>query len=348
VDDSNRWSRTRIWVLPIAATAVVLAVAVLLVPSCTGPGFGLHSAVANPSAELASGAAARPVSSCAVGSAPDMSAFDPVNGEVYVPNRFSQNLSVLRGCSVTATVSFPAGSNPVQAAFDPENGWVYVSDQSLDQVYVLNGTIVIRTISNPSLDGPFGVAYDPGDHEMAVANDDSNTVSFVNSSAVTFTTTVGSNPTFLSYDPRYDRILVTNYGSDNVTSMSARHPGVLSTHLSIGVGTEPVGIAFDSANAREYVADLGSGNVTIISAVGGEFGSVPVGAGPRAVAWDGSLHRVVVTIYDPGSLVEIRGSSITRTIDGPSGVTFSALLYDPSSHLLYVGGWNDSTVYTYR
>jgi len=275
-------------------------------------------------------------------------AYDPVSHWVYVPNRFSGNLSILKGCTVVATITFPPGALLVQAGFNPTNNLVYVTDEALNQVYVLSGTKLLETIASPSFDGPFGVAFDPGTADMAVSNDYSNTVTFIHGTTVVFTTTVGLTPTFFAYDPHYDRFLVANYGSDNVTSMSAGSPGNERDNINIPVGPQPVAIAYDVTNSLDYVTNLGANNVTIISGGGGQYGSVIVGSGPRLIVWDPAHLSIYVAVYAPGTVSVIQGHSVVRTIHGPTGADFSGIVYNEATDRVYVGGWNTAQVYLYR
>jgi len=287
-------------------------------------------------------------SSCAVGSAPDGMAYDPVSHTVYVPNRFSENLSILQGCTVVATITFPLGALLVQAGFNPTNNLIYVTDEALNQVYVISGTKLLETIASPNFDGPFGVAFDPGTADMAVANDYSNTVTFIHDTTVAFSATVGLTPTFFAYDSHCDRFLVANYGSDNVTSMRAVSPGVERDNINIPVGPDPVAIAFDVANSLDYVTNLGSNNVTIISGTGGQHGSVTVGPGPRLLVWDQAHLSIYVAVYSPGTVSVIQGHSVVRIIHGPAGADFSGITYDAANDRAYVGGWNTGQVYLYK
>jgi DNA-binding beta-propeller fold protein YncE len=336
------------WGIGIGASLTV-AVGLLLVVLPSAASSVAFSSAGFPGVPIA-GANQLPNSSCAVGNMPDVMAFNPTNNYVYVPNRYSANLSVLQGCTVVATISFPSGSYPVQAAYNPENQFVYVTDQTLNQVYIVNGTTLLEAVWSPLFDGPFGLIYDPLDHMMAVSNQNSgaDTIVFMNGTTIAFSTTVGSQPGFFAYDPHYQRLLVPNYGSNNVTSMSAKNPAAMSSRISIGVGSEPHGIAYDPLNQRDYVPNLGGTNVTVISAVGAQYGSISVGYSPREDVWDPNVDRMIVSIFSPGELVWIEGNNITRTIVGPTGVEFSAVGYDASSTLIYTTGWNDATVYTYK
>ena len=64
------------------------------------------------------GIGAQSVTSIPVGGAPTDAAFDPQNGYVYVANSYSNNVSVIRGTTVIASVA--VGESPQFVTWDPE------------------------------------------------------------------------------------------------------------------------------------------------------------------------------------------------------------------------------------
>jgi DNA-binding beta-propeller fold protein YncE len=289
-----------------------------------------------------------PDPSCMVGTAPSLDAYDPVTHELYVPNAISGDLSILSGCTEVATVTFPVGAHPYAAAFDPTNNFVYVTDETLSQVYLLSGSTIATTVTSPTFDEPHGATFDPGTGEMAFANYGSNTVTFVAAAAVDGTTTVGTGPSQLAYDPYSDRLLVTNELTDNVTSMNALDPTNDSEHISIPVGALPNGIAFDPADQYDYVANGASDNMSVISGIGTQIGSVPVGTGPAGVAWDPAKLSIYVVSTGSSNISVVQGLTVLRTITGPVGAAFLGIAYNALSDEVCVTGDSSSEVYVYH
>jgi YVTN family beta-propeller protein len=286
--------------------------------------------------------------SCTVGGSPQYAAYDPVDQDVYVPNSGSANVSVINGtCRIVATIALPSGAHPRVAAFDPVNNEVYVTDGHLNRVYVVLGMKLVTTISSSLFAGPWGVAFDPGTDLMAVANHGSNTVAFIAGTIVLGVTTVGSKPYEFVYDPYYGKFLVTNYGSDTVTSMEATNPFYTSGYITIPVGSEPTGIDFDQSNQRDYVANYGSNNVSLINGVGTEYGSVTVGTEPDGVVWDQAKLSVDVSNYGSGTISEIQGVTLGGNITGPSGSEFEGISYDAATDQVFVTGFHTGQVYIY-
>ncbi len=324
---------------------IVGVAALMLSPIAVGERSGASSA-ATPASMLRSHVTRD--SSCAVGAVPAFEAFDPVNHYVYVPNSLNNNLSILNGaCKLIATVAFGADSEPLQAGFDPVNNRVYVTDYALDRVYEIAGTKLVATVASSSFDAPYGVAFDPGDSVMAVSNYGSGSVAFMSGTSIVGTNTVGSDPAFFAYDPFWGRLLVTDLGSNNVTSMLATDPTDQAANINIPVGTFPKGIAFDAEDSEDYVANLASDNVTVISAVGSQFGSVAVGTDPESAVWDQATLSVDVVSYETNTVSEIQDLSVVRTITGPASAGLLGVEYDQANDRLFVTGVNPAKVYLY-
>jgi DNA-binding beta-propeller fold protein YncE len=259
-----------------------------------------------------------------------------------------QNLSVLNGtCHVIATIAFPTGSEPWAAAFDPVNNRVYVTDENLSQIYAVAPGGSFKTITNPHFDAPRGVLFDPATNQMAVANSGGNTVTFISGTTVKGTTPVGSFPQLLAYDPFAGRLLVADFNSYNVTSLSARSPTVQRYDISIPVGSFPFGIAYDYANHHDYVTNEGTNNTTVISGTGAHFGSVSVGGYPLGIAWDQSSQRIYVANLETNNVSVVRGLHVVRTITGASGSAFVGLAYDDATDQMFVTEVNNGLVYVY-
>jgi DNA-binding beta-propeller fold protein YncE len=290
--------------------------------------------------------------SCKVGTSPTFDAYNPVNHEVYVPNEMSHNLSILKGCSVVATVTFSNSlAQPISAAFDPSNNHVYVTDLHLNRVYVISGQNVTKTITNSMFNGLYGIAYDPGDGVMAAANSGANDVVFITSSSTILgTNTVGLEPRLIGYDPFYARLLVTNFGSENVTSIDAVYPTVQGNNVNIPVGTSPFGIAFDYQTDQDYVANEASQNITVFFGIAtGGHGDISLGPGndPAGVVWDQAKLSIYVADQLSGNVSIIKGTAVVRTIVGPMNSDFVGIAYDDATDRVYVTDHGSGLVYVY-
>jgi DNA-binding beta-propeller fold protein YncE len=184
---------------------------------------------------------------------------------------------------------------------------------------------------------------------MAVSNYGSNTVSFISGTKVVGTTTVGTNPDLFAYDPYWDRFLVANMGSHNVTSMNANDPTDKLDNINIPVGIEPTSIAFDYADSYDYVSDAGTNNLTVIDGLGSQIGSVSLGSGtaPVGVVWDQAELAIEAANEGTSTISEVQGVSVVSTITGPSSAEFNGIEYDPATDQLFTVGFASATAYIY-
>ncbi len=127
------------------------------------------------------------VTSIPVGGSPGAVAFDPHNGNLFVVNVGTDNVSVIGGSTNTVVASIPLGPTCFGhtvgssfAAYDPANGMIYVSDGGNDNVTVINGATdsVVATLGGTPggaacgtwIPGP--LAVDPSNGTVYVASAD--------------------------------------------------------------------------------------------------------------------------------------------------------------------------------
>lgn len=278
---------------------------------------------------------------CTVGKDPEVAGYDPVTHNMYIPNAMSGTVTVFSGkCTLVKTIKLPSGSDPIQAAFDPQNNRMYVTDYVLNQVYDIKGTKIAATITG--FDAPYGITYDPGDEVLAVANNYGDTVSFVLGTNIVGGESVGAYPNFIGYDPFQGTLLVTNFGSANVTIINAVSLGHMGDEP---VGSEPAGVAFDYANSLDYVTNYVSDNVSVIDGLGYRVATISGFSGPSFVAWSqASLHMYVTNVVN-GKVYEISGYSIVKKVGTSSSGYPVGVTYDEANDLMYVTESNSDTVY---
>ncbi len=163
-------------------------------------------------------------------------AFDPADGEMYVADAGSAQVSVLSSGLVQIVANVSVGQAPYSVAYDPADGDVYVSELNSSAVVVLRGTSVVATVP-VGLD-PIEVTYDAGDGDMLVANLNSSNVSVLNGTTDLGAVPVGSGPNDIVYDASNHETYVVNYASANVTvlGLTAREGGGSGTLPWIWIG----------------------------------------------------------------------------------------------------------------
>ncbi|MGC2035212.1 MAG: YncE family protein [Thermoplasmata archaeon] len=338
----------------LSAGTILLIVAVLLM---TVPVAG--TARSTPPGPRAAGVEpsmmATKDSACAVGSDPVFPGYDPIDQYVYVPNYGSGSLDILNAaCQHLTTITFSSGSGPESAAFDPGDNEMYVTDGARDQVYVISGDTLVHTITSGSFVSPDGLLFDPANGEMAVSDGayGSSGVTFLYGLSVVGTVTVGREPSLMTYDPHYDRLLVCDAESDNVTSLNATVPFDEKLNINIRVGEDPSGVAFDYADGDDYVSDQGADNVSVITGNGHELGTIPVGYHPIEAVWDQAKLSVLVTNLGvgsaPSSVSIIKGLKVIGNITASGNLGFDGIAYDEASDQVLVTSELSGKAYIYE
>ena len=89
-----------------------------------------------------------------VGSDPGALAVDTMNGDIYVTNSLSNNVSVISGSTDTLVGTIEVGSAPSALAVDTANGDVYVANTDSNNVSVVSGASNALVATIPVGDGP--------------------------------------------------------------------------------------------------------------------------------------------------------------------------------------------------
>src|SRR5208282_4354158 len=198
-----------------------------------------------------------------VGNDPTALALDTMNGDIYVVNSLSNDVSIIAVSSNTVVGTVNVGKSPDAVAVDTVNGDVYIANTASDNVSVISGAsnALIQTIpvgSGPAF-LPYGLVVDGATDTVYVANFGSATVTVISGSTNTAVETipVGMNPVALAVDLLSGNVYVANFGSSNVSEINGTTNKVVAT---IPVSADPRDLAADSINGCIYVAGTGGEN----------------------------------------------------------------------------------------
>ena len=293
------------------------------------------------SVEVSSGSSYSPVGFVQVGVDPEAVVFDPANGDLYVANTGSNNVSVIDGETDQVTASIAVGgesSGPTDLTLDSATGNLYVTGNFNSATVV--DTLTNRVIDNLSL-GSYGtgMTFDPQNGELYVPNDSQDTLMAINGTTnrivanVSIFTTFnpsGDDPVTAAFDPTTGNICVTNFFAYNINVV----PGSTNTMLTtIPSGNEGWGIAFDPISGHGYASNFGNDTLTVFTTIHTypltfvQTGLAP-GTNWTLDAFDGtyvdysffeSLGRNSTTIYEPNSTVVFSVSSANYTADPQRG-----------------------------
>ena len=277
------------------------------------------------------------VATVPVGAFPYGAAYDSGNGDVYVSNYLSNDVSVISGTTNTVVATVPVGSSPLGVGYDDRNGDVYVANINSNNVSVISATTNTVVATVPVGSGPNGVAYDSGNGDVYVTNLFSNSTSVISgtTNTVVATVRVGYFPLGVGYDDGNGDLYVANAKSNNVSVISGATNTVV---VPVPVGSFPWGVRYDDGNGEVYVADAGSNTTSVISGTTNTVvATVPVGNAPIGVAYDGGNGDVYVTNLYSNNVSVISGTTNTVVVAGVSvGTGPRGVGYDAGNGNLYV------------
>ncbi len=181
--------------------------------------------------------------------------FDDGDGDLYVSNSGSGNVTVVNGTAVIASI--PVGPLPYEEVYDPSNQDVYVADNTT--VTVLHGTTVVATVPVGAQPGP--LVWDSRNGFVYVANWDSGNVSVINGTTVIASLNVGAYPNAIIFDAASGFVYVTNQHGQ-VIAIQGR--SVLASLQAASFGYL-FGLDYDRANGYLYVPDAEDSSLVVIN-----------------------------------------------------------------------------------
>jgi YVTN family beta-propeller protein len=281
-------------------------------PSAATPDIGPSAAVTEPAVDGAI------VATIPVGTDPMGIAFDSDNGDLYVANALSDNVTVIDGATNTVAVAglpVVSGAEPQTIAVDSTNGYVYAVDNDIPAVSVIDGAtntnVTVLTPSPLTVDYG-GIAFDAATGDLWLANP------------------FWLNDTII--DGATSAILANvTYGNPNLNDQ------VEALDLN----------AYDSANGDIYLGIENNTNVGLDGAVL-VINGVTDALNPQNISFSNVVSALAVDTADQKlfvgqglnvSVIDTADDRVTANIslNAPSGPeTVSDLAFDPSNGDLYV------------
>ncbi len=298
--------------------------------------------------------------SLAVGHEPRAMAFDPANGELYLTNYGSNNVSVISDVNINdgggpkVAGAIPVGSSPEAITYDAVNGEIDVANFGGDSVTVISGATNSVVATVPVGIGPSGIAASGGFVYVVNSGSDSMTVIDGSNNTAFATYGTGVNPQAIVIDNGAGYI--ANLGSDNVTVFSASDPNVASSAAVPAGGTfaglvAADGYVYESLPSLKEVAVLSEMIAQPSSAAGGMVGWYydPSGVGPLTYdPWTGTVYIGSPGTSTVGALV-VRTNSLEQIVppsSKPAGYTIDSVVADPANGRLYALQGDALEVYT--
>lgn len=272
---------------------------------------------------------AGPAFSVPGGGGPFFAVYDPDNHFVYVSDAQSDNVTVINGTKVVATL--PVGGEPFFEVFDSRNGFVYVENFGSSNVTLLSNLTVLDSLS-VGTDPAWGT-YDSVSGLVDIPNALSDNVSLLQGDSVIGSLPVGLSPVSVTFDSENGSVFVSNWESQNV-SFLCDWEDVQIECGSLNVSSEPGYGVFDSAYGLGYVPNYGSDSVDAISPNGSLAASMEVGADPLYLTVDSGSGAVYVSNVGSNDLTVIENVSVVGQVNVGSSPGIAA--YDPANGFLYV------------
>lgn len=273
-------------------------------------------------------------------------AADTNNGELYITDHNTSDVSVISGTSEKVVATITLATLPSGVIFDSHNSEVYVSTFMGDTVIVVNTTTntVMKTI--PVDGAPVGLASDPVKGYVYVTDQYANNTTVINDTTNTVMGSpirVGTDPIAAAFDDSTGNVYVANLLSSNVSVIDPASNTVTAT---IAVGSYPLALAYDSGNTYIYVDNEISNNTTVISgATEKVVTSITTNPYPVGTAYDASLSIVAVASGERVGLVDIISSATNTLIATVAvGSVPVGMTYDASNGYIYVTNANSNNV----
>ena len=105
--------------------------------------------------------------------------YNPSNGNIYVVNTFSGNISVIDNSSNTVKATIPVGDGPQDLKYNPSNGNMYVANTRSNSVSVIDSSSNTVKATVPVGDGPQDLKYNPSNGNTHSTNEFSDTASVI-------------------------------------------------------------------------------------------------------------------------------------------------------------------------
>ncbi|MGA8536919.1 MAG: PKD domain-containing protein [Thermoplasmata archaeon] len=276
-------------------------------------------------------------------------------GEVFVANSGSDNISVINDTLDTVVGSIPVGSDP--SAILNFSGYVYVTNELSDNVSVID-VATLKVVDSISVGtDPDGITSSVLYPTIYVANAASNNVTAIDSETndTIANIGVGLSPGAV-IGTASGQAFVVNAGGTNLTPIYEVNNTANASSIPVGSGPSALAIRyagpFPGFPATLWVANEGSDNVSVVrvnttsgNQTARTLANVAVGSAPDAVVYDPADGRVYVANSGSNNVSVIDGASYApiRPALGV-GQDPSALAYDTGNGCLYVANQGSANV----
>ena len=264
--------------------------------------------------------------------------------KAYVSNQISGTVSVLDTTSLKATGTIDVGTLPQESAVTPDGKKLFLVHQSGPYVTVVD-TSTDCVIQKVLIGGDWAkdVLFRLDGRFAYVANFSEGGVNVIDTKSYRQKLIpTGAGARRLAISPAGDRVFVTNYYGNSVSSINTLRQSLVAT---VSVGSGPRGIAVSPDGDKLYVGNVLDGTVSIIDSKTFTVSkTLTVGATPLQVVVTSDGATVFVSNADSStvSVIDTATQTVTKTLNAGAGAFFST--FDPDGNRLYVSNCRSNSV----
>jgi YVTN family beta-propeller protein len=247
----------------------------------------------------------------------------PDGTHVYVTNKDSDDVYVIRCSDDSVSDVISVGDQPRGLCASPSGDRVYVANYAGGSVSVIrtSDNTVVATV--PSLSSPWGTCCLPSGEYLYVACSGNGSVAVIRTSdnLLVDEIAVGNYPVGICSSGSGDRIYVSCWGSDNVYAIDTQSNTVVDV---VEVGDGPGGICYHPYPVLYVACERDDAVMTIEAAEGKVVGSTATDRGAWGVCCDQGGDYVYVTNSMGGTLSVLgyeAGSDVDKVLRFDFGLT---------------------------
>jgi DNA-binding beta-propeller fold protein YncE len=287
-----------------------------------------------------------------IGSGASAIAANPAANLVYVANSGAGSITAILGTQAVGTVTI--GGTPVALVVDATLNQLYIADAARNQVLIYNATTGAHLATLPTAAQPTAMALNLATHSVFVScTGASGSVVVIDGTHNHILTTVGSLPTgmtSISVDP------VTNVATSvsptaNVYTVIDAANGYSVVEEPGDTGADPLATAYDPGGDGLFLsADTGDGNIFFADG----SGIITLGNAYQTHLGGANALAVNPTTNQMGLVYPAGDAAYIIDLDNPlyfgfyhletTGVTPTALAFDPLTNRVFVTNAGDNTV----
>jgi DNA-binding beta-propeller fold protein YncE len=268
----------------------------------------------------------------------DYCSVDTVGKRLYVSHGTEVAVIDLTKDVVVGTISNTPGVHGVAVAFDLGRGVVSNGRENKASVVDLK---TLETITKLDTGGnPDGLCYESGQHEAYLFNGRANsaTVIDVRNAKVAATIPLIGKPEFPAADPDAGRVY-DNLEDKSMVAVIDTKTHTVVTNWPIAPGESASGMAIDTAHHRLFLGCDNKLMVMMDSTTGKVVGSVPIGEGVDANAFDPGTQLAFASCGGAGTTTIAHEDSpdkltVVQTLKTESGAR--TMTVDPGTHKIYL------------